>query len=67
MGAGVIGAEEKGGIVEPFPPSPQAIHPLLVGASVPSVLLKTEEGEAIDLQAVVAGKPTVLIFYRGNW
>lgn len=44
-----------------------AIHPLLVGASVPSATVFGPEGEALDLAQVVTGKPTVLLFYRGGW
>ena len=44
------------------------IQPLQVGATMPanSVVL-TVAGKPFDLNAAVATKPTVLIFYRGGW
>ena len=33
----------------------------------PNVELRTPSGEAESLDAIIAGKPTVLIFYRGGW
>ena len=41
--------------------------PLDKGASVPQLTLKGVDGKAFDLNAAVAKKPTVLIFYRGGW
>jgi peroxiredoxin len=45
----------------------EAICPLLVGAKIPTLTLKTQDGADFDLNAAVAQKPTVLIFYRGGW
>lgn len=45
---------------------PQDIRPLLIGASVPPVLLQSPEGEK-NLRELIQGKPTVLVFYRGSW
>ena len=41
--------------------------PLTVGEPIPSVSLKTAEGQAFDLQAVAKEQPLVIIFYRGGW
>jgi len=41
--------------------------PLKVGDSVPDVSLKTEAAEPVRLRGLVAGKPSVLIFYRSGW
>lgn len=41
--------------------------PLLIGAEVPSVTLSDHKGKSIDLDDVLSGKSTVLIFYRGGW
>lgn len=41
--------------------------PLEVGAKAPSAKLKDVDGKEIKLKEVLAGKPTVLIFYRGDW
>ena len=43
------------------------VRPLLVGAQAPSVQLTSAGGEIVDLATVLAGKPTVLVFYRGGW
>lgn len=47
--------------------SAREIQPLLVGSPIPSVQLRTDSGQQVDLQKVVAAKPTILIFYRGGW
>lgn len=47
--------------------SAEEICPIKVGARIPSVSVKTIEGEAVELTSAVAKKPTVLIFYRGGW
>ena len=43
------------------------VVPLDKGANVPKLTLKAVDGKAFDLNAAVAKKPTVLIFYRGGW
>lgn len=43
------------------------IQPLLVGSPIPSVQLRNDSGQEVDLQKVVAEKPSILIFYRGGW
>jgi peroxiredoxin len=43
------------------------IHPLLVGAKVPDVVLMDVEGEPVKLYSLLSKKPTVLVFYRGGW
>lgn len=43
------------------------ICPLLVGASVPELELKTVEGGPFDLNKAIKEKPTIIIFYRGGW
>ncbi len=42
-------------------------QPLPVGQAIPDAALKTIEGEATTAKAVLGGKPTVLVFYRGGW
>lgn len=41
--------------------------PLLIGAKTPAVTLANQKGEAIELSDVLAGKSSVVIFYRGSW
>jgi hypothetical protein len=43
------------------------IRPLLIGAAVPEVEVRTLDGEPVDLQKVVLGKRSILLFYRGGW
>lgn len=47
--------------------SADKVKPLLVGASVPPLTLRTVDGEQFDLSEAIAAKPTVLVFYRGGW
>ena len=58
--------EKVGGVGQP-PDKAEEVRPLLMGAAVPEISLRTAEGEAFDLNAAIAEKPTVLIFYRGGW
>lgn len=50
-----------------LPISAEDICPILVGAMVPNLTLTTVNGRLFDLNAAIAEKPTVLIFYRGGW
>jgi peroxiredoxin len=43
------------------------IKPVLIGAKVPPLTLRTSDGEPFDLNGALAEKPTVLVFYRGGW
>jgi peroxiredoxin len=43
------------------------VAPLGKGETLPQLRLKTIDGQAFDLNAAVAKKPTVLLFYRGGW
>lgn len=47
--------------------APHEIRPLLIGSDVPSAEVRDVEGRPVDLRALVAGKPTLLLFYRGGW
>ena len=40
---------------------------LALGATVPDVALTNALGEPVRLTALHAGKPTVVVFYRGGW
>ncbi len=51
----------------PIPASADDICPVKIGAKLPALGLTTVDGKAFDIQAAVAKKPTVLIFYRGGW
>jgi peroxiredoxin len=45
----------------------QGVRPLLIGAKVPELELRTSEGKPLDLNVALAEKPTALVFYRGGW
>ncbi|MGH7143965.1 MAG: peroxiredoxin-like family protein [Planctomycetota bacterium] len=47
--------------------SADQIHPLLTGATLPAITVLDPEKKAVDLNAVVRAKPTVLIVFRGGW
>ena len=47
--------------------SPSTVSPLLIGAEVPDVVLRTVDGTDVSLRKRTADKPTVIIFYRGGW
>ncbi len=46
---------------------PMDVCPLPVGAKVPQVAVQGPDGSRRSLGEVLAGKPTVLVFYRGGW
>jgi peroxiredoxin len=37
------------------------------GDAIPDAALRDEAGREVSLHAIVDGKPTVLVFYRGGW
>ena len=43
------------------------IKPLLVGQSVPDVMLVDGNGTSKSLHSVIDDKPTLIMFYRGDW
>jgi peroxiredoxin len=43
------------------------IRPLLIDAKIPTVRLRTMNGESFDVNATVRKKPTILLFFRGGW
>ncbi|MFW5894276.1 MAG: peroxiredoxin-like family protein [Verrucomicrobiota bacterium] len=47
--------------------SAEDVRPLLIGAEIPEVTLKTAQGNEINLKETVAERPVVVIFYRGGW
>ena len=47
--------------------APERVQPLLIGSSVPDVIVRSVDGQDVRLREAVAGKPTALIFYRGGW
>ncbi len=43
------------------------VTPLLNGQSIPNTTVTTITGEELGLKQVLAGKKTILFFYRGGW
>lgn len=43
------------------------VRPLLPGSALPAVTLRDPDGNPVDLPRAFAGKPAVLVFYRGGW
>ncbi len=50
-----------------YPKSAQEVWPILIGAPVPAVELRTVDDEAFSLAAELAGTPAIFVFYRGGW
>ena len=50
-----------------IPSSPNDVQPLEVGSAVPAVTVHTTTGEAVQLNALTHGTPSVIVFYRGGW
>jgi peroxiredoxin len=43
------------------------VKPLMVGQEVPDKMLTDGNGNAQSLYSVIGDKPTVILFYRGDW
>ncbi len=50
-----------------IPAEPTGISPLLIGESIPAVVVPDAGGKSYDLNAKISEKPTILVFYRGGW
>ena len=49
-----------------IPASAKDVHPLVIGDSIPKLVLDTADGEAFDLNRAIEEKPSILIFSRGG-
>lgn len=49
------------------PTDPGEVEPLPEGAEVPEVVVRDGSGRKVPLAEILAGKPTLLVFYRGGW
>lgn len=47
--------------------APDQVRPILLGSKLPDVPLRTVDGAETTLARQVAGKPAILVFYRGGW
>lgn len=50
-----------------IPAKPTDISPLLIGESIPTVVVPDAGGKSFDLNAKITERPTILVFYRGGW
>jgi peroxiredoxin len=50
-----------------IPARAEDAEPIAVGTGVPDAHLLDLNNKEVTLHALIAGKPTVLIFYRGSW
>lgn len=50
-----------------YAPEANEVNPLKVGQTVPDITLSNGNDNAKSLLGIVGGKPTVLVFYRGDW
>ncbi|GEP98049.1 peroxiredoxin [Chitinophaga cymbidii] len=49
------------------PLNPEDVSPLLTGENIPRAQLPDADGKLTDLHALVAKRPSILVFYRGGW
>lgn len=54
-------------IFSQVPENAEDISPLLIGETLPTVILLDSDGNQVEFNDVISKKPTVLVFYRGGW
>ena len=59
----LLGMQVKGQV----PTSALDVSPLLIGEKVPDGKLTDTKGNTVSFSSLVKDKPTVVIFYRGDW
>ena len=47
--------------------SSDKVRPLLIGQPAPNASLQSIDGKTVSFEQVLAGKPAVVVFYRGGW
>lgn len=50
-----------------IPERAEDISPLLIGETIPDVILKATDARDHSILNILSKKPTVLLFYRGGW
>ena len=48
-------------------PTENDVKPILIGQKLSDATLKTVDGKDVNLQSLIAEKPSVVVFYRGGW
>lgn len=54
-------------IAKPIASDENNVMPLLNGHQIPAITLQDVDGKAVELDKLVAQKPTIFFFYRGGW
>lgn len=65
--AGLLWVSSLPAFAAELPTDPSAVRPLPVGSAVPELSLRDVAGKPRRLHQVLAGKPALLVFYRGGW
>lgn len=55
------------GELKAVPAKAEAVQPILAGQTFPAATLTGIDGISVNLNALLAEKPAVLIYYRGGW
>lgn len=50
-----------------IPEDEELIHPLLLNATIPSIILKDADGNDFDVNKAIADKATIVLFFLGGW
>lgn len=50
-----------------LPKTETDISPLLIGEQIPNLILKSVDGNDVNLSEIFSKKKTILVFYRGGW
>ncbi|WCT14268.1 peroxiredoxin-like family protein [Mucilaginibacter jinjuensis] len=50
-----------------IPAKPTDVSPLLIGESIPAVVVPDAGGKSYNLNEKINERPTILVFYRGGW
>lgn len=43
------------------------VCPIKIGSEIPSAIIKTIEGNEVNIKEMIKGKKSIIIFYRGGW
>lgn len=54
-------------VADELPNAPDKVQPILLSLKMPNANVVSLQGKPTSLSAVAAGKPMILVFYRGGW
>ena len=54
-------------VAQEYAPTAEDVQPLLIGAQIPDLSVKTVDGVEKNIQDLVSNQPAIFIFYRGGW